>query len=62
MPEKPVTKLTEYRHRGYRHSATGVVVQVFGNDPAPTAKDGTYQLLWDHDVVETSVVTPHNEK
>jgi len=63
MPE-PVTEILMYRHRGYKNSMNGVVVQVFGNDPAPTDPDPTinYTLLWDHDVVTTTTVKPHQDQ
>ena len=57
---EPINEVLNFRQRGYQNSGTKVVVEVFGNDPAPVAKDGsTYTLLWDHDVTTTTTVSQH---
>lgn len=59
MPTK--SELQNFRHRGFK-DANGVIVMVFGDEPAPLNADGSLMLkLWDHDVKQVITVSDHLE-
>lgn len=54
-----VAKRSVYRQRVYQDS-TGGIILVFGNDIVPPNADGSMpNLLADHDIVDTCIVTDH---
>ena len=53
----------EFRHRGFQSSDDAAnEVAIFGDGPVPVNADGSpMQLLWDHDVKQSTEVQDHVE-
>jgi len=51
----PMTKLSEYRQSSWMDLTTGTEHIFYGNDKPKGAK---WKLLWDHNVLQLTVITP----